>query len=49
MAEITGDWLAALKPEFTKPYYRNLYNFVQNEYRTNVFIPLPRISLTPYI
>ncbi len=39
MAEITGDWLNALKPEFAKPYYRELYAFVQNEYRTNVVYP----------
>ncbi len=39
MAEIMGDWLKTLKPEFAKPYYRELYSFVQNEYRTNVVYP----------
>ena len=28
MAQISGDWLAAVKPEFAKPYYRELYQFV---------------------
>lgn len=39
MAEISGDWLVELKPEFAKPYYRDLYQFVQKEYRTNVVYP----------
>ena len=31
MAAITGDWLEALRPEFSKPYYRDLFAFVQQE------------------
>ena len=39
MAAITGDWEAALKPEFSKPYYRSLYQKVREEYRTHVIYP----------
>ena len=34
MAAISGDWEAALKPEFGKPYYRELYQKIREEYRT---------------
>ena len=33
MAQITGDWLPAVRAEFAKPYYRELYTFLQKEYR----------------
>ena len=39
MAQISGDWLAAVKPEFAKPYYRELYQFVQKEYRSGTVFP----------
>ncbi len=39
MAAIAGDWLTALKPEFSKPYYRELYKFVGEEYRTHTVYP----------
>ncbi len=39
MSQITNDWLDALKPEFAKPYYRDLYNFVDSEYRKGVVYP----------
>ena len=39
MAAITGDWLEALRPEFSKPYYRDLFAFVQQEYRTRTIYP----------
>ena len=39
MAAITGEWAAALKPEFSKPYYRTLYEKVREEYRTHTVYP----------
>ncbi len=36
---ITGEWEAALKPEFGKPYYAKLYKTVIHEYRTHVIYP----------
>ena len=39
MAAISGDWLEALRPEFSKPYYRELFSFVQEEYRTRTIYP----------
>lgn len=39
MGMITGDWLAALGPEFKKPYYAELFQFVKNEYNTTQVFP----------
>ena len=39
MAQIAGDWLPAVKAEFSKPYYRDLYRFVQEEYRRGPVYP----------
>ena len=39
MAQISNDWLKVLEPEFRKPYYRELFSFVQNEYRTKTVYP----------
>ncbi|MCR4990612.1 MAG: uracil-DNA glycosylase [Lachnospiraceae bacterium] len=39
MSMITGDWLDVLNGEFTKPYYKELYKFVKNEYNTKVVFP----------
>ncbi len=39
MAEISNDWLAVMKPEFSKPYYRKLYSFVKEEYQKSVIYP----------
>lgn len=40
MGMITNDWLAELAPEFQKPYYKELYRFVLQEYNsTQVFPP----------
>ena len=39
MAQISNDWLPAVNEEFKKPYYRELYTFVKNEYDTNVIYP----------
>ena len=39
MGMITGEWLNAVGDEFKKPYYRDLYKFVKNEYSTHVVYP----------
>ena len=38
MAMITNDWLPALQEEFKKPYYKELYQFVQRriQYRGGI-------------
>lgn len=49
---ITNDWLTVLGPEFKKPYYKSLYEKVNEEYRTRtVYPPGPELfkafDLTP--
>ena len=39
MSMISNDWLAELGPEFKKPYYAKLYEFVKNEYNTRQVFP----------
>ena len=39
MAMITNDWLDVLNPEFRKPYYAKLFEFVKNEYNTTKVFP----------
>lgn len=39
MSAITNDWLDAIADEFKKPYYRELYKFVINEYKNHVIYP----------
>ncbi len=39
MSMIQNDWLAPLKPEFSKPYYAELFKFVKNEYATRQIFP----------
>ena len=39
MAAISNDWLPALKPEFGKPYYKDLYGFINQEYATQTIYP----------
>ena len=39
MAAITGSWQAALAQEFRKPYYKELFRFVHEEYATQVIYP----------
>lgn len=39
MAPINNDWLPFLQEEFKKPYYKELYNFVNNEYNTHQVFP----------
>ena len=34
MAAINNDWAEALKEEYRKPYYRELYKKINEEYRT---------------
>lgn len=39
MAMITNDWLPSVEAEFKKPYYRQLYQFVKEEYGRTVVYP----------
>lgn len=39
MAAISNDWLKALKGEFAKPYYKELFQKVNEEYRTKQIFP----------
>ena len=39
MSMINNDWLDAIRPEFSKPYYRELFEFVKDEYSKNVVYP----------
>lgn len=39
MPPITNDWLPALKPEFAKPYYKELHTRVVEEYRMQIVYP----------
>jgi len=39
MAMISNDWLPALKEEFKKQYYTNLFEFVKKEYETQTIYP----------
>lgn len=39
MAMLDNDWLTELEEEFHKPYYRELYDFVRNEYNTTQIFP----------
>ena len=39
MAAIANDWLEPLKPEISKPYYKKLYQTVNEEYRTHQIFP----------
>ena len=52
MAMINNDWLTELAPEFHKPYYAKLFQFVKDEYNsTQIFPPADDIfnafHLTP--
>ena len=52
MPPITNDWAEPLSAEFRKPYYRELYKKVLEEYRTRKFFPAPddifnALHLTP--
>lgn len=39
MGAIANDWAEKLKPEYAKPYYRDLYNKVKEEYSTHLVFP----------
>lgn len=39
MGAIQNDWLQAVGGEFQKPYYKELYDFVKEEYSTRVIYP----------
>ena len=40
MAMITNDWLGPMQAEFGKPYYKELYQFVREEYsKTTIYPP----------
>ena len=39
MAMIQNDWLEPLAPEFRKPYYKELFQFVKEEYATRKVFP----------
>lgn len=39
MAMISNDWLTELSPEFHKPYYAKLFQFVKEEYSTKQIFP----------
>ena len=39
MAAINGDWMEALKDEFKKDYYKQLFQKVNEEYRTRLIFP----------
>lgn len=39
MAAINNDWLEPLKPEFSKPYYKELYLKIKEEYATRQIFP----------
>lgn len=41
MPPITNDWQQPLMEEFRKPYYKELYNKVLEEYRTRQIFPAP--------
>lgn len=39
MAMIDNDWLPAIQSEFRKPYYKELFQFVKEEYNRTVIYP----------
>lgn len=39
MSMLQDEWQQALEPEFHKPYYKNLYEFVKSEYNTKQIFP----------
>ena len=41
MAQLSGDWQEALKGEFRKPYYAELYKKIRQEYSTHQVFPPP--------
>ncbi len=39
MASIQNDWLSVVSPEFRKPYYKELYEFICREYQEHTVYP----------
>ena len=39
MAMLTGEWLDAMQEEFQKSYYKELYQFVKEEYDSTLVFP----------
>ena len=39
MAAISNDWLVPLKEEFKKPYYKDLYYRIRDEYQNYQIFP----------
>ena len=39
MSMLDGEWAKAVGDEFGKPYYRDLYNFVKDEYSNHIIYP----------
>lgn len=39
MPPLQGEWLEALKPEFSKPYYKPLFEKINQEYQTKRVFP----------
>ena len=39
MSMIQNDWLDAIQPEFSKPFYKELFEFVKQEYSNTVVYP----------
>ena len=39
MPPIRNDWAKVLAPEYNKPYYRKLFDFVGKEYSTHTIYP----------
>lgn len=39
MSAISNDWLPKINEEFKKPYYKELYSFVKNEYSSSIVYP----------
>ena len=48
MAAIANDWLEPLSVEFKKPYYKELYLKVQDEYRNHQVFPAPSDLFSAY-
>ena len=50
MGMITNDWVEPLSTEFRKPYYKDLYNFVRDEYsKTIVYPPADDIFISHHL
>lgn len=48
MAAIANDWLEPLSAEFKKPYYKELYQKVREEYKTRQVFPAPDDIFSAY-